>query len=296
MDAAEKEIQALIALLDDSDSEVFDHVAQRLFSLGPQVVSKLEDAYATIPNLLAQERIENIIHQIHFTSVEKDLKQWVNSETDDLLKGLLIISRHKYPDLDEAEITAGIQKLKKDIWLGLNNYLSPLEQINVVNQVLFNQVQFTGNTEPSLDIRYSYLQHLLDNKKGNHFSLGLLYLLLCQQLEMPVYGVCLASHFILTRTKEYVFDFNESDALRNEVLFYINPYNKGLAFGEKEITVYLNKVDLPSDEKYFLPASNQTVLKEYVQWLLNLYMKSSDKNRSEAYTNDLLSLIAILEA
>ncbi|MBK7109953.1 MAG: transglutaminase-like domain-containing protein [Chitinophagales bacterium] len=280
MDAAEKEIQALIALLDDSDNEVFDHVAQRLFSYGPQVISKLEDAYTSIPDQLAQERIEGIIKHIQFTTVEKDFKDWIRSDSDDLLKGTLIINRHRYPELDEAEITAKIQKIKKDIWLGLNNYLSPLEQVNVVNQVLFNQMGFSGNIDPAADLPLSYFHNVLDKNKGNHFSLGLLYLILCQQLEMPVYGVCLASHFILTRCKEYIIDFTDMESLRSDVLFYINPYNKGLAFGEKEITVYLNKVDMLADEKYFLPASNKTVLREYLSWLQNLYVKSNEKNNA----------------
>ena len=54
----ESEIAALIALLDDSDQEVFDHVAARLIALGPMVIDKLEDAYTSIPNPVMQERIE----------------------------------------------------------------------------------------------------------------------------------------------------------------------------------------------------------------------------------------------
>lgn len=277
MEHVDKEIQALIALLDDSDAEVFDHVAQRLFSYGPQVISKLEDAYATIPDALTQERIENIIHQIQFSSVEKDLQNWMQRDSDDLLKGLLIISRHQYPEIDEAAFTGQIHKIQKDIWLGLNNYLSPLEQINVVNQVLFNQMNFTGSNDPGQDLKYSYMNNVLSDNKGNHFTLGLLYLILCQQLEMPVYGVCLSSHFILTRTKEYIADFTDMQFMRENVLFYINPYNKGLAFGEKEITAYLNKVDIQAEEKFFLPASNITVLREYTIWLQKLFNKPADK-------------------
>ncbi|MBC8047037.1 MAG: hypothetical protein H7Y00_09600, partial [Fimbriimonadaceae bacterium] len=71
----EEEIQALIALLDDTDKEVFAHVASKLLSLGPVVIDRLEDAYTTIPNPVVQERIENIIHQIQFSSVEKDIVQ-----------------------------------------------------------------------------------------------------------------------------------------------------------------------------------------------------------------------------
>lgn len=291
MDAADKEIQALIALLDDSDNEVFDHVAQRLYSYGPQIIGKLEDAYTTIPDRLTLERIEGIIKHIQFTSVEKDFRNWILSGSDDLLKGVLIINRHRYPELNESEIIAQIHKIRKDIWLGLNHYLSPLEQVNVVNRVLFGQMQFTGNADPAEDLFLSYFHKMLDKQKGNHFSIGLLYLILCQQLEMPVYGVCLTSHFILTRCKEYIIDFSDSESMRREVLFYINPFNKGLAFGEKEITAYLNKVDIAADQKYFLPASNKAVLNEYLTVLQNLYVKSGEKN----YMHELDALKMLLD-
>ena len=39
---------------------------------------------------------------------------------------------------------------EKDIWLGLNMYLSPLEQIDVVNQVLFGQGGLTGTDEEKM--------------------------------------------------------------------------------------------------------------------------------------------------
>ncbi|MFN3939014.1 MAG: transglutaminase-like domain-containing protein [Chitinophagales bacterium] len=281
MEHAEKEIQALIALLDDSDSEVVDHVAKRLFSYGPQVISKLEDAYASIPDALTQERIESIIHHIQLASVEKDLQSWIAQDSDNLLKGLLIISRHQYPEMDEAAVTGQIHKIQKDIWLGLNHYLSPLEQMNVVNQVLFNQWNMLGINDIAQDLKYSYIHNALSSNKGNHFTLGLLYLILCQKLDMPVYGVCLSSHFILTRTKEYILDFTDTESLRESVLFYINPFNKGLVFGEKEISAYLNKVDIPEEEKFFLPASNIAVLREYVCWLQKLFYKPADKWKAD---------------
>ena len=86
----ESEIAALIALLDDNDQEVFDHVSARLIALGPMVIEKLEDAYTTIPNPVMQERIEELIHHIQFLRVEQDLQIWAANDNNELLKGLLI--------------------------------------------------------------------------------------------------------------------------------------------------------------------------------------------------------------
>lgn len=287
----EQEIQALISLLDDSDREVFDLVASKLISLGPQVIEKLEDAYTSIPDPLVQERIENLIHQIHFEGIEKDIVNWSRNESDDLMQGVVTVTRHQYPELNEEKIHKYLSRIKKDIWIGLNNYLSPLEQMNVVNQTLFGHYNLVGNNNTEQEQRISYLNNVIETNKGNHFSLGLLYLIICQQLEMPVYGVCLSSHFILARTKDYIADFSETEKLKEEILFYINPFNKGLAFSEREINIYLKKLELEPHDKYFLPASNKTIIKEYISFLSKFYTKASEQQKVQDLQklNDLIS-------
>jgi len=271
------EIAALISLLDDNDPEVFDHVAEKLLSLGPVVIDKLEDAYTSIPNPVMQERIEEIIHKIQFSEVEKDFEQWVEFESNDLLKGIIIVTRHQYAELDEEQLLKTISRIQKDIWIGINSYLSPLEQMNVVNQAIFSHYQFVGLQNNDDELRYMYLNNVLDAFKGNHFSIGLLYLVLCQQLDLPVYGVRLNTHFILVRTKDYITDFEDVENNKEEILFYLNPYNKGLAFSDREIKNYLQKIDLEITDKYFLPASNKDIIKEYIQYLMRLHDKPSDQ-------------------
>ncbi len=284
------EIEALISLLDDNDPEVFDHVAEKLLSLGPGVIDKLEDAYTSIPNPIMQERIEEIIHKIQFSQVEKDFTNWVEYESSDLLKGIIIITRHQYAELDEDQLLKTISRIQKDIWIGINNYLSPLEQMNVVNQTLFSHYQFLGLQNTDDELRYMYINNVLDAFKGNHFSIGLLYLVLCQQLDLPVYGVRLNTHFILARTKDYITDFEDTENNKKEVLFYINPYNKGLAFSDREINNYLTKLDVEITDKYFLPASNKDILKEYLRYLMRLH----DKPKDVMKLNDLRKLEDII--
>jgi len=279
--SSESEIAALIALLDDNDKEVFENVSARLIALGPMVIEKLEDAYTTIPNTTLQERIEELIHHIQFTLVEKDLADWAQHDNNDLLRGVLIITRHQYPELDEEKLLKTISRIQKDIWIGINNYLSPLEQMNVVNQTLFSHYQFLPLSNDDDEMRYMYINNLVDAFKGNHFAIGILYLSLCQQLDLPVYGVCLSAHFILARTKDFINDFSDRANNRSDVLFYINPYNKGLVFSEKEINIYLKKIGAQPSDKYFAPSSNRQVLLEYVQYLINLIKKPADQYKVE---------------
>ena len=91
----------------------------------------------------------------------------------------------------------------------------------------------------------------------------------------------MSAHFILARAKDYITDFDNKEENREEVLFYVNPYNKGLAFSEKEINIYLNKIGAQPSDKYFAPASNRQVLFEYVQYLISLLKKPSEQYKAD---------------
>jgi regulator of sirC expression with transglutaminase-like and TPR domain len=287
---SDSEVKALIALLDDTDREVFDHVSEKLLEMGPAVIDILEDAYTTIPDTIVQERIENIIHHIQFSQVKEDLAQWAANDPDDLLKGLLIMNRYQYPLMDEEEVMRILQQIRKDAWLALNYYQSPLKQIDAINQVLFGQFGIKSVSQTEIAPRCSYLGSLITSKKGNPFSIGLLYLALCQQLDLPVFGVCLRAHFILVRTHDALTAFDDLPVLKDQVLFYINPYNKGLTFGEREIRNYLKKAEMEVDDKYFLPASNLEVMAEFIEFLIEQYRQEG----SDWKTKDLAELIELI--
>lgn len=289
---SETEIKALIALLDDTDPEVFEHVSRRLQEMGPAAIDILEDTYTSIPDHLTQERIENIIHAIQFTGVKQELSQWIEDAADDLMRGLIIMNRYQFPLMDEDVVMHTLQGFRKDAWLGLNVYLSPLEQIDAVNQVLYGQFGLKGVRDEGDEPRHSFLGNLITSQKGNPFSMGMLHLAICQQLDLPVYGVCLRSHFILVRTHDHLADFHDPVQLKEQVLFYINPYNRGITFSEREIRNYLKKAEIPEDEQYFLPASNIAVMIEYLYFILEQY----ERKASEWKTDDLRELIALLES
>src|SRR5689334_11737291 len=94
------EIKALISLLDDTDKEVYHHIEEKLISIGKNAIPLLEDAWSSSFDALQQQRIEHIVHKIQFDSLVEDLKLWLHTEEDNLLKGTVIVARYQYPDLD----------------------------------------------------------------------------------------------------------------------------------------------------------------------------------------------------
>src|SRR4030095_11569895 len=82
-----KEVKAIVQLLDDPDPEIFGMIRHKLLSLGKPVVPALEEVWERTIDSILQERIETIIHEIHFEDVQNQLKTWKDEKEDDLLTG-----------------------------------------------------------------------------------------------------------------------------------------------------------------------------------------------------------------
>src|SRR5690606_4072972 len=105
----EKEIASLIKLLDDPDPEIFNLIEEKLLDYGYDVITYLENAWEQSFDAVLQTRIENLVHKIQYQNVKVDLSLWYQSGGFDLLRGILIINKYQYPDLDEQKVINQIE-------------------------------------------------------------------------------------------------------------------------------------------------------------------------------------------
>lgn len=278
MDKVEK-ISALINLLDDPDQNVFNQVSQELYDLGNLVVPALEDAWENSFNALLQSRIEGVIHQIQFQSVFKSLQQWKKTPEKNLLEAAITIANYQYSDLDKNFINQFVNQLTQDIWIELNSNYTAMEKVGILNKVFFEIYGFSGNKKNFHSPRNSYINNVLEVRKGNPISLSILYLEVASRLKLPIYGVNLAEHFVLAYT-ELPLNFIETVSKEN-ILFYINPFNKGTLFQYKEIEVFLNQLKIENQEKFYLPCDHLTVINRLLNNLIFCYNKAGYNDKVE---------------
>ena len=269
------EINALVKLLDDPDEEIYQQVQERLLIYGNEVIAHLENAWEQSLDSLLQERIENIVHTIQFNNVKEDLNLWYQSGAFDLLQGALVINRYQYPDLDEQALINQIEDIKREIWTGLQYEMSSIEKIKLINHVFYHQYGFSGNTKNHHDPQNSYLNQVLENKKGNQISLAIIYATLAQKLDIPVYGVNLPQHFILGYIDEHNADMEYS------VLFYINAFNKGAIFGKHDVDQFLRQLNLEPQPGFYSPCSNTEIIRRVIRNLISAYEKLGTMDKVE---------------
>jgi regulator of sirC expression with transglutaminase-like and TPR domain len=269
-----KEVIALITLLDDPDEGIYCQVKERFIILGPQAIPHLETAWENSFDIVMQKRIEGIIHDIHFEALQKALKHWAEHEQEDLFKGVCLVARYGYADLDEAKLKKQIQQIKQDVWLEIHDDLTGFEKIKIMNHILFEVHQFSGNITNYHAPQNSFINVVLESKKGNPVMLSVVYALVCKELNIPVYGVNLPQHFVLAYVNDFanLYDTNHK-TLSDNILFYINPFSKGLIFNQKDIDSFLKQLNIEPENKYYLPCSNVEIVKRILHNLIYSYEK-----------------------
>lgn len=264
-----KEIDALIRLLDDPDTEIFEHVEEKLMGYGNDVIEYLENAWEQSFDAILQERIENLVHKIQFQNVKRELELWHMGGGFDLLQALIIVNKYQYPDLDEQKITNQIESLKREIWMQLIYDMSAVEKVRLINHVLYNTHGFSGNTTNHQDPQNSFVGHVLESKKGNQILLAAIYSIIAQKLDIPIYGVNLPQHFILA----YV-DAEGGGESDENVLFYINAFNKGYIFGRHDVDTFLKQLKINPDKSFYEPCTNTEIIKRVLRNLISAYEKA----------------------
>jgi len=282
-----KELNALVHLLDEPDEKVFDSIREKLYSFGMEAIPYLEKVLEISFDTSTQERAGEIIRDIQQGELQVEFTNWINTSSSDLLKGYLLVTRSQYPELSEEVLTIRVEQMKMDAWLELNDNLTALENIKVLNHIIFHVHNFDGNKINLFVPQNFYLNTFLETRKGSALSLGMLYIILAQKLNIPVYGVNLPQHFILAYVSELTADVPSID----EVLFYINPFNKGSVFTRKEIELFIQQLKINPDRSYFAPCSNIDIIKRLIGNLIYSYTQLGYPDKIE----DLEKLLKLTE-
>src|SRR3546814_7756045 len=131
----------------------------------------------------------------------------------------------------------------------MNYEMSTLEKVKLLNHVFFKVHGFSGNTVNHQDPQNSYLNLVLESKKGNQISLALIYSLVAQKLDIPIYGVNLPQHFILA----YVDDMEpvpRGFEKHEGILFYINPFNQGFVLNKRDDFYFLRILQIEPRQSF----------------------------------------------
>ncbi|GHN01209.1 hypothetical protein WSM22_26980 [Cytophagales bacterium WSM2-2] len=264
----EKELKALVSLLDDDDQQVVSHVEGKILSIGKEVIPFLENEWESNLNPKVQGRIEELIHTLQYDLLRERLKNWYSGKEQDLLTGMWILATYQYPEIELEKLKQDLEQIYYETWLEFRPDLYPFDQVKVINSVLFNKLKFGANTKNFHSPGNSMINVVLESRKGNPITLCVIYMLVAQKLKLPIHGVNLPNLFILTYKDE-----NHQ--------FYINAFNRGLIFSKQDIENYIHELHLVPQSSFFEACSNLEIVRRALRNLVMSFEKIGEHAKAD---------------
>ncbi|MEO7312143.1 MAG: transglutaminase family protein [Chitinophagaceae bacterium] len=286
-----REISALLTLIDDPDEEVFTTVEDRLISYGTGIIPNLESLWEQTISEEVQERIELIIHKVHYKELTHEFINWKNGDAE-LLYGALLVAKYQFPEMAAATPLQEIEKMRRNVWIELNNYLTPLEQVKVMESILYNYYKLKGGEIAYLRSNEFMIHKLLESKKGNAITTGILYMVLCEMLDIPVKVIQIPQQFILAYFSPQVTGLwgkAGGHQFNDQIKFYIDP-SSGAAYSHQDIETYFSRIQVTPVESYFKPMTN----KQIIGLLLKEFSRCFDDPEHAYKKNELISLASLI--
>jgi regulator of sirC expression with transglutaminase-like and TPR domain len=204
----------------------------------------------------------------------------------DLAHACLMIAQDAYPQLDVERYLGEIERMALRLRGRLAQSGGAEERIIALNQFLFEDLGYWGNTGDYYDPRNSYLNDVIDRRTGIPITLSILYMELGTRIGLPLEGISFPGHFLVRlrlRGGTLVLDpfaggAPQSEAeLRERVQRVIPP----------EVTDRLPVAELPL-EQFLEPASKRQILARVLRNLKGIYRETDKPQRMLEVLNRML--------
>jgi len=265
----EKQVKALVSLLADDDPAVYRTVRQKIVSCGP-IAAQWVGLHRLSNDPVLRRHAQEIIQ--HFSRQEADTQLLsfclTQGEDFDLERGALLLARTQYPEINMEAYSALLDHLAGELRDRLDLSGDPVRTLSVMADYLFVEKGFAGDETNFHDPENSYLNRVLDRRKGSHISLSVVYLLLARRLRLPVAGIGLPGHFVC-----------RYQSSRQE--FYIDPFRKGCLLSKADCVKYVAKLRHPFEESCLAPMSARRILLKICVNLHQIYTHLKSPAHSE---------------
>ena len=118
-------------------------------------------------------------------------------EAINLAEAALLIASEEYPGLDIGAYLARLDEMAATLRRRLRADISPADTIIALNRFLFDEHGFSGNAADYYDSRNSFLNEVLDRKRGIPLTLSLVYIEIGRRIGLPVRGISFPAHFLV---------------------------------------------------------------------------------------------------
>jgi regulator of sirC expression with transglutaminase-like and TPR domain len=223
-----------------------------------QVPPEVADA-----KISADRRAEPTFSQLNPIRQFQELTDRPDVEID-LVEAALAIAATEYPGLNPAPWIERLDRLAARVQAGPT--FSALANIAAINKVLFEEMEFRGNTKEYDDPRNSYLNDVLERKTGIPITLSLVYTEVARRKGVPLAGVGFPGHFLVKHPGP-------------PAKIIIDPFHRGAVLSTADCSARLREHFGPEAElkpEYFAASTKKQILARMLNNLKGIFYRRSN--------------------
>lgn len=269
----------LLKLLEDPDEKVYNEIKLKVYENPETFKIFIEENWVNLANSLAIKRAENLLMEISLNETVNNIIAWKKDENSYVSDALLIIEKFFDNTTDENDIINNVNSIVSELWLELNDQLTALEKVKLVNHTLYVSNKFKYISNRNTDYYTVNFSKFLDNKEFIDSTITLLYVIICEKLELPIklLNINLAGYSVLGYIDAALAKavFNKHD---NNVVFYILPTFNGEVWSQAQLLSFSEKKNITLDPNKIKVLTNQQVVKNWAKLKSEVIVKSGKQS------------------
>jgi regulator of sirC expression with transglutaminase-like and TPR domain len=198
----------------------------------------------------------------------------------DLGRAALTIALPEYPDLEIEACLARLDEFALEATGRCDPDADVCPALVALQGVLYERHGFRGNEEDYYDPRNSFLNEVLERKRGIPITLSVLYMEVARRAGVIVEGIGFPGHFLVKHTH----DARE---------FLIDPFHRGVIRSPDDLRRLLNRLSggsVPLRSEFLKTAGKREILRRMLGNLRAIYLKDADWAKLLAVLDQLIIL------
>ena len=202
-------------------------------------------------------------------------------EQFNLADACLLIAEDAYPALPRASYIDRLDEMAAAVRSRIPPDAYAEQKIITLNHYLFGELGFSGDVEHYYDPRNSYLNEVIERRRGIPITLSVLYIEVGRRLGLALQGVSFPGHFLV-----------KLKVKRGQLV--LDPFAGGEPLGEDDLRKRLATV-LPRDgrdvhdiDPYIEAATSRQIVARLLRNLKGIYMEGAKLEQALAVMNRML--------
>jgi regulator of sirC expression with transglutaminase-like and TPR domain len=225
-----------------------------------------------------------LIPTINFELVSLHLKKISSkghkNSYNDLEKSVFLLSLMGDPNADYQIFKKKLDDLAfrlEELFELNKSILTDEVKVHLLSRVMHQEEGFNGNQIFYHNPDNSYLTKVIKSKYGIPISLAILYMLVGHRLNLPLFGVNIPLHFMISYETENFQTF-------------IDPFNSGVLLDKETCLKFLEANGYRDSKNFFSKASTLSILRRMYNNLILIYKKLGEVEMEEKFSKQLILL------